>query len=807
MMELFERVWREMLYALRTLSKNGGFSASAVLTLALGIGGNAAMFTVIRSVLLKPLPYGHPDRLVEVSGGATSIRFEEMKAAAKSYTRLGDFQGGFVENITLSSGTEPEVLKAARVSANFLDILEVTPLLGRGFRPEEDTAAGPHLAMLSAELWRRRFNADPGIAGRTVTLAARTYTIVGVLPPGFQFPISDVDVWLTRPSENVNVNSPVLNVFGRLKAGIDLQHASAELAVLNRNYRAAHPGMLDGKPNAVERVTPLRDSLVADVRSLLWMLFGVVGFVLLIACANIASLLLARATSRTREFAVRAALGASRVQLIRQLLAESVLLALAGGALGVLVAKWCLIGIVHMAALDLPRLAEIRIDDAVLGFTMLLSIGTGVLFGLIPSLAASHPDLATVLRASGEGVNVSGGRPFALGLSARGALVMGQVALCVVLLIGAALLMQSLARLSNVDPGFNPSHLLTLRISLPPARYDTNQKQAAFFNELVRRTELLPGVRNAAAALTLPMMGFPRTPVQLADKLPLPLNQRPLAIIQNVTPAYFRTLKIPLKRGREFSEHDIAGAPLTAIINEKLARVLWPAYPSGLDPVGQRILIGAKADPVQIAGIVADAHQSLEFDAWSAVFRPFDQNPLSSAAIAVRTTGDPLQFAHAISGQVRAIDRDQPASEFRTMDHLMEAQGAQRRSVLVLLECFAGMALLLAMVGIYGLIAYSVAQRRLEIGIRRALGAQQIDILWLVVGQGLALTLVGIIFGLGGALGLTRLMASLLFHTSPTDPTTFAGIAVLFVIATSIASYIPARRDAKVDSTAALQIG
>ena len=799
-----ESVGQDLLYALRTMRKNRVFTATAVLTLALGIGGNTAMFTVIRSVLLKPLAYPDPDRVVQISGGATSVRFEQIRAEARSYADVGAYRGG-LQNITLSGGAEPEVLKGASVSANFLSILEVEPLLGRSFRPEEDSAAGPRVAMISAELWRRRFDGDQGILGKTATLAATPYTIVGVLPTGFQFPFPDADVWIARPTELVNTLSPVLAVFGRLNPGVDLKQATAELAVLNQHYRTAHPGMLDGKPNTVEQVTPLRDRLVASVRFLLWMLFGAVAFVLLIACANVASLLLARAASRSREFGVRAAIGASRGRLIRQLLAESVVLAVAGGALGVLLARWSLIGIAHMSALDLPRAGEIRLDGLVLGFAVLLSIGTGVLFGLVPSLGASRPDLAAVLRASGEAAGSTGKKRVALGISARGALVVGQVALSMVLLIGAALLMQSLARLYGVSPGFNPSHLLALRISLPPSRYDTGLKQAAFFDELARRVQVLPGVRSAAATWTLPFMGFARTPVQLANQPPQPLNQRPLALIQDVTPAYFRTLEIPLKRGREFSERDDAGAPPAAIITESLARVLWPAYPNGLDPVGQRILVGSKADPVEIVGVVADIHQALEVDPWPGVFRPFDQNPFAASSFAVRTAGDPLQFVHAVSDQVRAIDPDQPASEFKTMEDLMEAEGGQRRVILTLLGCFAGAALLLAVIGIYGVIAYSVAQRTQEVGIRRALGARHMDILRLVVGQGLALTLAGVALGIGGALALTRVMASLLFQTSTTDPAAFAGIAILFVIVALVASYIPARRATRIDPMSALR--
>jgi putative ABC transport system permease protein len=806
-LEVLETSWRDLLHALRTMRKNPAFAITAVLTLGVGIGGNTGMFTVIRSVLLKPLAYRDPDRLVQISGGSTSVRFDDMTVAAHSYRGIGAYSRG-IQNITLSEGAEPEVLKGARVSANFLSILEVEPLLGRGFLPEEDTPGGARVTMISAQLWRRRFDADPGIVGKPITLAATPYTIVGVLPAGFQFPFQDVDVWIAKLSDaNPSPTlSPVLAVFGRLNPGVNIEQATAELVVLNQHYRTAHPGMLDGKPNA-EQVTPLRDLLVANVRLMLWMLFGAVGLVLLIACANVASLLLARAATRSREFALRAAIGASRGRLIRQLLAESVVLAVAAGALGVLLAKWSLIGIAHTAALNLPRAGEIQLDGMVLGFAVLLSIGTGMFFGLAPSLGASRPDLAAVLRASGEAANSTGKKRIALRLNARGIRVIGQVALSMVLLIGVALLTQSLARMYGVNPGFNPSHLLTMRISLPPSRYDTGQKQAAFFDQLAQRVQSLPGVRGAAAMFTVPMSGYAMAPVQLANQPPQPLNQRRLALLQPVTHGYFNTLEIPLKRGRDFSERDDATAPLTAIVNESLARVLWPAYPNGLDPVGQRILIGNQTAAVEIVGIVGDMHQALEADPLPGMFRPLDQFPLVSAAFAVRTADDPLQFAHAVSGQVLALDRDQPVSAVETMEDLMEAQGGQRRVILTLLGCFAGVALLLAVIGIYGAIAYSVAQRTPEVGIRRALGAQDTDILRLVVGQGLVLTLVGVALGVGGALALTRVLTSLLFHTSATDPVAFVGIAVLFVIVSLGASYLPARRAARIDPMRALRAG
>jgi predicted permease len=796
------------------MRKKPAFTATAVLTLALAIGGNTAIFTVIRAVLLKPLQYRDSDRLVSVSGGATPTRFAEMEAGARSFTALGAFTGQ--QDLTLSGGAEPEVLRGARVSATFLRILDVDPLRGRGFRPEEDAPGGPPVVMIGAEIWQRRFAGDPQIIGKAVTLDATPYLVIGVLPPRFQFPFPGVDLWLTAPSESpgvparVRALSPVLNVFGRLKPGVTLAQANAELQVIRRRYALAHPSMLDAKPKTPLEVTPMKDNLVTGVRSMLWMLFGAVGFVLLIACANVASLLLARAASRSREMAVRAALGAARTRLIGQLLAESVLLSLSGGILGVLLAAWCLRAIPLISSFDLPRSAEIHLDGIVLGFAAALSLVTGVLFGLAPSLAASRPDLMRVLRASGDAANPANQGPGGIlaGLNIRALLLVGQIALSVVLLIGAALLIESVSRLRGVQVGFNPSHLLTMRLSLPPVRYDTNQKKVSFFQELIRQVGSAPGIRSAAAGMSLPMMGYAGTPVQDAAKPLLKLNERLIATYMPVTPGYFRTLDIPLRRGREFTDQDTEDAQRVAIVDEALARRFWPEYPSGPDPVGQRLWVGGvNPKPAQIVGIAANVHQSLENSAWpETVYVCFAQNPLPSAMLAIRTDGDPLRFTSAVREQVRALDKDQGISAVRTMDDLVEEEVGQRRLLVILLGSFAGVALLLALIGIYGVIAYSVAQRTREMGIRRALGAQQSDILRLVVVQGFRLALAGVAIGLVGAYGLTRLMESLLFHVSATDPATFVGVALLFLFVALAASYIPARRATRIDPMATLRI-
>lgn len=810
-MGALETIWQDTRYALRTMRSKPVFAATAVVTLALAIGGNTAMFTVIRAVLLQPLEYREPDRLVRMADGATPSRLAEMKAGAHSFTEIGAFTG--VEDLALSGGAEPEVLKAVHVSAGFLRILAVDPVQGRGFRAEEDMPGGPPVAMISEELWQRRFGGDSRIVGKTATLAATPYTIVGVLPPRFQFPSPGVDVWLTAPSETpalparARAMSPYLAIFGRLKPAVSLAQANVEMRVIRRQYAMAHPAMLDAKPKKPVEVTAMKDELVDGVRSMLWLLFGAVGFVLLIACANVAGLLLARASSRSREMAVRSAIGAARTRLIGQLLAESVLLSAAGGVLGVLLAAWSLRAIPNINSFNLPRASEIHMDWMVFGFAAALSLATGTLFGLAPSLRASRPDLMGVLRASGEGANQGGPRGIVGGLNLRGLLLVGQIALSVVLLIGAALLMESVVQLHRVDVGFNPANLLTLRVALPALRYDTDQKKTSFFENLVRQVGSTPGVRRVAAAWYLPMMGAAGTPVQDANTPPLRLNERPIATLIPVTPGYFSTLEIPFRRGRDFTEHETAESQHVAIINESLARRFWPAYPAGPNPIGQRMLVGGiNPKPAEIVGIVADVHQGLEANVWAeSVYTAFVQNPQASAMLAVRTAGDPLRFIGAVREQVQTLDRDQPIAGVRTMQDLVELAVGSRRLLAPLLGSFAGVALLLALIGIYGVIAYSVAQRTREMGIRRALGAQHRDILRLVVGQGLVLAVVGIAIGVGGAFALTRVMKTLLFHVSATDPAIFAGIATLFLLAALVASYFPARRATRIDPMAALR--
>jgi putative ABC transport system permease protein len=807
-----ENIWQDLLYALRGVQNNPVLSATAVVILALSIGGNTALFTVIRSVLLKPLDYSDPNSLVLISGGATPTRFEEMKSGARSFVGICAFTGE--ENLTLVGESEPEVVTGVRVSAAFAQVLGVSPVLGNGFLPKDDSPGGPPVVMISSALWQRRFHGDPRIIGETVILSATPYTIVGVLPARLQFPFPAVDAWITRPAEWSLMKpesrrlSPFLTVFGRLRPGVSMEQSNAELAVLHRRYAAAHPAMLDAKPKLAREVGAMKDEVVGGVRAALWMLFGAVSFVLMIACANVASLLLARASSRSREFAVRSALGATRLRLISQLLTESVFLSFSGGLLGWFLGALTLRAIPKITAVELPRAGEIHLDWSVLAYAVALSIGTGVIFGLAPSLGVSQPDLIQVLRSSGTVANQGvPGRAFTA-IAGRGLLVVGQVALSVVLLIGAALLMRSVGHLRRVDVGFDPANLLTLRISLPPARYETNQKRAAFFQDLVLRVASLPGVRGATAAMFLPMTGYIGSPVQDAGKPPLKLNERPIATILIVAPDYFRTLEIPLRRGRDFSMQDNGSTRGVAIIDEATARRFWPQYPAGRDPIGQHLLIGGtSAQPIEIVGIAAHVHQNLENASWAeTVYIPFAQGPPSAAMLAVKTMGDPLRLTKPIREQVRAMDRDQPVLKAETMDSLLDEELGQRLLMLRLLGSFAGMALLLALIGVYGAVSYSVTQRTHELGLRGALGARQTQLLGLVMRQGLSLTLAGIGIGIGGAFALTRMMKSWLFQVSTIDPATFLGIALLFALMAAAATYIPARRATRIDPMMALRM-
>ncbi len=803
-------VLNDLRFALRQLRKSPGFAVFAILIMTVGIGATVAMFSITNAVLLQPLRYRQPGQLVLVTGGSTPVRYDEIKAAARSYTDIGAY-AGISEDMALSGVARPEVLKGARVSANFLRVLGINPLLGRGFADEDDKPGAPGVALISAELWQRRFARDPRVIGQTVTLAAAPHTIVGVLPPGFQFPFPDLDVWVAKPGEEAMIDpssrpfSPTMVVFARLKPSVSRQQASAELTVLNQQYAAAHPGMLDAKPDPTAHIDSLKEELISDVRPKLWLLFGAVGLVLLIACANIAGLLLARAAGRAREFATRAAIGAGRARIFRQLLVESLLFTSVGGTLGVLLAAFSLRLVRSASFFDLPRANEIQIDNSVLGFALLLSIGTAIFFGLVPALASSKPNLTSVLRGGQEIPGSSSLSKIGI-FSSRTFLVAAQITLSITLLIGAALLIESFAHLYRADPGFQPSHVLTMRIALPPSRYDTQEKRAAFFADLTQQAESLPGVRSASVTLTLPMTGFAGMPVQLAKGPILQLNQRPIATVQLISPDYFRTLGISLKRGRTFTEHDDSRSNPVVIIDEGLARRLFPDYPNGLDPLGQQMIIGRDTHPHEIVGVATNVYQAGEDQKLRPGFYlSAAQSSTQTAMLAVKTVGDPLLLANAIRGRVFSIDPAQPVSDVKTMDDIVEESEGQVHLMMRLLSSFAVAAVFLALLGLYASISYSVIRRTKEIGIRQALGAQRGDIVSLILRQAFGVSLAGILFGLAAAFCLTRLLKDFLFEIRPNDPTTFVVVAFLFVLVALIASYLPARRAAKIEPMEALR--
>jgi predicted permease len=606
-----------------------------------------------------------------------------------------------------------------------------------------------------------------------------------------------------------------LNGVARLRPNVTLEQARAEMQVLYRQYAAAHPNAFNAAAGLAMRTELLKDRLVARARSMLWTLLGAVGFVLLIACANVAGLLMARASVRIREFSLRAALGAGRGRLIRQLLAECLLLAAMGGALGLLLAKWGLSALPHVNVLFprtgpdtlfMPGANDIRLNGSVLGFSILLSVVTGVLFGLFPSLQVSRPDLAGVLRESGAGAGRASHRRY-FGVSLRSVLVITQVALSIVLLIGASLLMQSFVRLRGVEPGFQPAHILTAKIALPLTRYDTDLKRSTFFQELLPGLESLPGVSGAAMAFSIPTASWIRTNLtDVEGQASLdPNNPTSYAVWQSISPGYFHTLGIPLKQGRAFTARDnTPGASPVVIINETLARRLWPTE----NPLARHIKSGYDkfAGLMEVVGVAADIREGgLASDAQREFYVPCALHPPQTAYLILRTKGDPLRFANMIRKHVQAIDPNQPVSDVQTMESVLTATLGQRRLTMALLGAFAAAALLLALIGIYGVIAYSVAQRTQEVGIRRALGAQPSDILRLVVRQGLVLTFIGGALGMGGAFAVTRVMKGMLFGVSATDPATFAGIALLFIAVAFIASYLPARRALCIDPMEALR--
>jgi putative ABC transport system permease protein len=809
-------------FALRGLRQRPGFAFVAVLTLALGIGANAAIFSVANGVLLRPLPYLRPAELVMVWGAweanpradISVPEYWDLREQSRSIERLAAFAEG-TENLT-GSGT-PERLRAGYATADALPLLGVSPALGRNFAPAEDLPGQTRVVLLSDGLWRRRFAADPAVVGRTLMLDDAPAQVVGVLPASFQLPLHysgpPMELWLPLqldPAIDRSVRGwHFLRVVGRLRPGATVESAKSEVPDLARRMRERYP--TEYTAGFTGWATPVMESVVGQARPAILVLLGAVGLLLLIACANVASLQLARGESRQREIAVRTALGAGRGRIIRQLLTESVLLAAAGAAVGLLLALWGVRALIAAAPATIPRLDEIGLDPRVLLFTAAVAVGTGLLFGLAPALHAAKTDLAGTLTEGGRaGTSGSARQRFRRGL------VMAQIALALMLVTGAGLLLRSFVQLTGVDPGFDPEHLLTARIELSSGRYETKEQARAFYEQLLTRVEALPGVRSAAAVRALPMTGR----LDIGDwsfvlegkhsTPPLPSEWHP-ADWQAVTPDYFQTMGIPLLQGRGLEAGDRIGAPGAMVINQSLARQVWPAG----DALGQRVLLGGgSSDSIwrTVVGIVGDVrHRGFDAAPRPEMYLPHAQFPAGtgfpqrSMYLVVRSIGDPASLAPAIRAAVDGLDSDVPLAEVQTMEHALGSWAAERRLTMMVVSGFALVALTLGAVGIYGIMAHLVVQRTREIGIRIALGAVPGEILRLVLVQAAWLVGVGIAAGVVGALPATGLLSGLLFGVRPTDPATFAGTALILALVAAVASLVPARRAIRVNPLEALR--
>jgi predicted permease len=804
-----QKLWQDSRYAFRILLKNRGFTAVAVLALALGIGANTAIFSVVNSVLLRPLPYRDPQRLVvlwenyQQRGGPerewfSPADFKDFREQAQSFEHVAALLGW---GPTLTGQDEPEDLQGAAVSYDTFATLGVEPTIGRCFTADEDRTGAERVVMLSDGLWRRRFGSDPAIIGKNLTLGGESYTVIGVMPRGFSFPILPAtEVWRTfTPTlgllQGCDRDCVVLRVIAKLRPGVTLDSARSETSAIAARTAEQYP---DTNKGVGSTVVPLHEQLVGDVRPAMLVLLGAVALVLLIACANVANLLLARAAAREKEVAIRAALGASRARLIRQHLTESLVLAAAGGAFGLLLAFWMVDVLVSFAPKGTPRLEEIAIDRSVLAFTFGIAMLTGLVFGMAPAVLSSRANLTSAMKEGGRDTSAT-----SRGNRVRSALVVSEVALALMLLVGAGLLIKSFMNLRRVDPGFNPKSVLRVNVTLPRTRYPERSQVAIFFKQLVDRVAVLPGVESVGAVSSLPLGGGGTDTTFAIEGRPQPEADRlPGAWYSKVTPDYFRAMGIRLLRGRVFTEADTADAPRVAVISETMAR----RYFSDEDPLGKRLLFGGGRDRREIVGVVADVkHFGLNLDPRPSMYFSEAQYAERGMSLVVRTPGEPMALAGAIRSEVWALDRDLAVSNVMPMDELVNTSLAEPRFVLLLLGLFAAVAMALSAIGVYGVVSYSVTQRSHEIGVRVALGAQMSDVLKLVVGQGMVLVGGGVALGLIAAFALTRVMESLLFGVSATDFTTFAATSLVLAAVALAACFVPARRATRVDPMVALR--
>jgi len=806
--------WQDVRFGLRVLSKSSGFAAVAILTLALGIGANTALFSVVNGVLLNPLPFPNPDELLAVysktsSFGQSSISYPNFLDWHKdntSFSSLGAFRS---ESYNLTGIGEPERLNCQMVSAEFLPALGIPLPLGRNFRPEEDKAGAAPVALLGDRLWKGKFAASPDILGRSLTLNGKSYTVVGVAPS--RLPVfSPIDVYVpigqwTDPTFRDRHISMGMNSIGRLKPGVSFEQARADMDRIGRNLEAAYP---DSNKGTGITLVPLKTDVVGDVRGILLVLLGAVGFVLLIACANVANLLLARSTGRAREFAIRSALGASPARVIRQLLTESVMLGVGGGVIGLLLAKWGTRAILAALPAALPRSEEIGIDSHVLLFTVGVSVLTGILFGLVPAIKTLRPDMHETLKEGGRGS--SGARH-----RTQNVFVIVEMAMALVLLIGAGLMIRSLAALWRVNPGFDSRQVLTYDVSFTSPADITADQLRAKYRETLRQFENVPGVENVSLmGGSLPMTGDSEVPFWIEGQ-PKPANQNemPFALFYLVTPGYQQAMRIPLERGRFFNARDDERTPAAAVIDSSFARKYFP----GQDPVGKRLHLSLLEMQPEIVGVIGHVehwglgsreHQDLQSQIYLSVWQVPDRFwPLLANGVGwvARTTGAPTSIVSGIREAEAKVDATAVTYNVRPMEEIVANSIAKQRLAMILLSVFSTLALVLSAIGIYGVISYLTGQRTHEIGIRVALGASASDVLRMIVGEGMRIALIGVGIGIVAALGLTRLITKLIFGVGANDPLTFVGVAVLLSSVALIACYIPARRAMRVDPIIALR--
>lgn len=805
-----ETLWQDLRYGARQLLRSPGFAAVAVLTLALGIGATTAIFTVFNAALLRPLPYESPARLVHLWEVSSRQDFDRMEASYPNYldwkeqnTTLAGLGGYGGAGFTVVAGDTVERISATRVTANFFSVLGVKPILGRDFLPQEDQP-GQRSVLLTYGYWQRRFAASPDIVGRTLNLNGQVWTIVGVLPADFQFPLRGAsEAWVTldmNPDQQNRRSLHWLNVVSRLKGGTTRGQAEEELRAIQHRLGAQYPETNSGQS---ARVVPLREEIIGRVRPLVLVLMAAVTCVLLIACVNVANLMLVRATGRRKEMAVRAALGAGRGRLVIQVLTESLMLALLAGGVGVLLAGWGVEVLVRAVPDSLLRdslvyLRGLTVDRAALAFALLTTLATTVLFGLVPALAAARVSPGESLKESGR-LSALAGRS-----RLRQGLVVSEVALALVLLIGAGLTVQSLDRLLEVKLGFDPQNLLTFRLLLPAAKYSQPEQVAGFAQQVRGRLESLPGVAGVTTVTNFPLTNDGNTNVLVIEGVTRPPGQEPEASTRIVSPNYFSTLRIPVLEGRGFDTGDVLNGPFAVIVNQELVRRHLPQ----LNPLGRRVTFLSNGAVATIVGVVGDVRLGrLDVPMRPTIYLSDQQVPVNGLGVIVRTANNPTSILPAVRSEVQALDPELPLFLVSTMDELLAGSPAvfERRYLTLLLGALAVSALALAVVGLYGVMAYGVAQRTQEIGIRVALGAQNRHILRLVVGQGMKLAVLGVALGLVGALGLTQLLSSLLFGISATDPITFAGVSLLLAMVAGVACWVPARRASKVDPMVALR--